>query len=379
MPIKEVVDMHYRAGGSDKVYHVALEEVHGGWNVKYAFGRRGSSLSSGNKNIAPMPVDKARAMMKKIINEKAGKGYIRAPGCSGDIFGQADSGQQSSPKQIFVDEAMPPKRPSGHQPQLLNTITEEEAEALIKDDAWCMQEKFDGRRTALDVKKGVTTGINKKGQVIPVMNELFQEAAWNSGSYLVDGEAIGSSLYAFDLLQAEGIDLRNRSYASRHQVLSEMLLNGDFSKIVAVPTAFTAKDKRILFDKVKTDRGEGLVFKKVSSVYSPGRPNSGGDHLKFKFTSQETFKVVNKNTGKRSVYLASYDVTGATWIDVGKVTIPPNKEVPPVDSFVEVRYLYYFPGGSIFQPNYEGPSVDVDEFDCDIKKLKIKQGEEEEE
>jgi hypothetical protein len=57
--------------------------------------------------------------------------------------------------------------------------------------------------------------------------------------------------------------------------------------------------------------------------------------------------------GKRSVLLALYD--GAAWKYAGKVTVPPNFELPAADAIVECRYLYARKAyGSLYQPIYLG-------------------------
>jgi len=48
---------------------------------------------------------------------------------------------------------------------------------------------------------------------------------------------------------------------------------------------------------------------------------------------------------------------------VGNVTIPSNHEVPQVGDIVEVRYLYYFRGGSLYQPVYLGKRSDLEKSD----------------
>jgi bifunctional non-homologous end joining protein LigD len=45
---------------------------------------------------------------------------------------------------------------------------------------------------------------------------------------------------------------------------------------------------------------------------------------------------------------------------VGKVTIPPNYDVPKVGDLVEVRYLYVGSRGALYQPVYQGVRTDKD-------------------
>ena len=62
------------------------------------------------------------------------------------------------------------------------------------------------------------------------------------------------------------------------------------------------------------------------------------------------------------------------------MTIPPSEQIPQAGIVVEVRYLYAYPGGSLFQPVYLGQRDDIDPSACVIGQLKYKaNGEDEEE
>jgi bifunctional non-homologous end joining protein LigD len=74
--------------------------------------------------------------------------------------------------------------------------------------------------------------------------------------------------------------------------------------------------------------------------------------------------------GKRSVSLKLFD--GTNLVSFGNVTIPANKSIPKPDEVVEVRYLYAFRGGSIFQPVFMGPRDDVKPEECSVDQLKYK-------
>ena len=45
----ESITLYCRAGSSDKVYHAAVDESPGGYVVNFAYGRRGSTLQTGNQ------------------------------------------------------------------------------------------------------------------------------------------------------------------------------------------------------------------------------------------------------------------------------------------------------------------------------------------
>lgn len=64
---------------------------------------------------------------------------------------------------------------------------------------------------------------------------------------------------------------------------------------------------------------------------------------------------------------------------VGNVTIAPNQPIPKAGAVVEVRYLYSYPGGSLFQPVCLGLRDNVDPAACTIDQLKYRAGSEDEE
>jgi len=56
-PGAETVTLHYREGSSDKVYQCSVEPSGELFVVNFAYGRRGSTLSTGTKTSAPVEYD----------------------------------------------------------------------------------------------------------------------------------------------------------------------------------------------------------------------------------------------------------------------------------------------------------------------------------
>ncbi len=357
---QESTNLYYREGRSDKVYHAQLESAEGGFVVRFQFGRRGSTLQAGTKTPAPVPYEQAKKMYDKLVAEKKAKGYTEEengiPYC-----GTNEAGRQS-----------------GLMPQLLNPVNEALLDGLVADRNWLMQEKKDGWRLLVRKSGDVIEGINRKGKIIGMSQAVQQAARAIGGEFVLDGEAIGDTYWAFDVLELDGEDLRASSVAERFERLTTLLQ--DFSSESAlrlVASASTPALKRQLFERLKAARAEGVVFKKIDSPYLAGRPSSGGDHLKFKFTATATCKVLAQNEGKRSVGLGVYQDPGDGFVDIGNVTIPANFPIPAAGTLVEVRYLYAYVDGSLYQPVYLGERNDVDIADS-VKSLKFKQGEDDE-
>ena len=355
--------LYFTEGRSDKEYHAEIIEVSGGNVVNFRYGRRGGALTSGTKTTTPVDFTQAKKIFDKLIHEKTAKGYT--PALSGSAF---QNTAHTSRKSDFI-------------PQLPNAVSEPAAMQLLLDDHWAAQQKMDGERRAAHADGHEVLGMNRKGLVVPLPQAIadeLQTIALTTGAIRVDGEIIGDDLYVFDMHIHQGIHLHTQPWIARMRLAWVALLACKHLK--ALPYATTSADKSTLFNQVQLMHGEGVVFKRMDSVVMTGRPNSGSDWLKFKFTESASCVVLAINTGKRSVKLGLIDAAHpSTLIPVGNVTIPPNYDIPPSGQIVEVQYLYAYQGGSLYQPVYRGARTDIDRSACTLQQLKYKpQGHDEE-
>ncbi|CAN5539784.1 hypothetical protein BH09VER1_BH09VER1_23940 [soil metagenome] len=347
----EQITLYFKNGSSDKVYQATLDDRYTGWVVEFAYGRRGTTLTLGTKTAIPVSYEKAKAIYDKLVKEKQGKGYT---------VGEGGVPYSGTPQE---------ERDTGIHCQLLNSIEESEVERYLSDDAYCLEEKHDGRRLLVQKKGGVVTGINRRGLVVPLPETIGASARACKRDFIIDGEAVGDNLYAFDILSCREEDLRHRWYVERRSSLIKILRQGKPAHIHQVETAYENAHKRELFNRCKSDGKEGVVFKHKLGLYAAGRPASGGSQFKFKFCETASCLVYGINQ-KRSVEVMLLD--SEKWVPVGNVTIPANHDVPGVGEVVEVRYLYAFKGGSLFQPVYLGQRDDVPILECLLSQLKFK-------
>jgi bifunctional non-homologous end joining protein LigD len=348
----ERVALYYREGSSDKVYQAAIEPAGSQFVVNFAYGRRGATLTTGTKTSSPVDYSAAKKIYAKLVSEKKAKGYTE--GENGTPYQHAD------------------KRPSGILPQLLNPIGEAEVELLLRDDNYCAQEKFDGKHLLVRKQDDDLEGINKKGFVVGLPQTVVKELRGVAGSFIPDGESIGDDYHAFDLLEYNGENLRLLPYRIRLARLIDLLLltRADFKHIRLVQTAFSTRQKTELWERLRQENREGIVFKRLDAPYVPGRPNSGGPQLKFKFVATASVVVAKINI-QRSVEVSL--LNGRNLVSCGNVTIPANQEVPRVGDVVEVRYLYaYRDSLALYQPVYLGLRDDVDPAECLVSQLKFK-------
>jgi predicted DNA-binding WGR domain protein len=344
------VTLYCREGSADKVYQCQIEPAGERFVVNFAYGRRGSTLNTGTKTNVPVDYATAERVFTKLVKEKKSKGYTEG---------------EAGPKYQHHET-----QPSGVLPQLLNAIEDEQVLDLMADDNWGAQEKYDGRRLLLRKTGAVIQGINKKGNLVGLSEGLLSVIQPLEADVVFDGESIGETYYAFDLLVLDGIDIRDWPYRERLAALMNLLFGIKQAVIKFADTAFTTEQKLALLARLKQGRKEGIVFKQLHAPYTMGRPNSGGAQLKHKFVATLS-AVVAKVNRQRSVALQLLGDDG--WVSCGNVTIPVNHKIPSVGQVVETRYLYAFKeSGVLFQPVYLGPRDDVDEAECLTTQLKFK-------
>ena len=348
----ETITLYYRQGSSDKVYQANIEPKDGGFVVAFAYGRRGATLSTGAKTQAPVPYEEAKRVYDRLIAEKTAKGYT--PGADGTPYQQTDRADRATDIHC----------------QLLNPVDEDRAQSLIGDPVYWMQEKFDGRRLLIHKCGGVITGINRLGLAVGLPRPLLDDAAGCPLDFILDGEAIGDMLCAFDVLRIGDGEVGGLRYSERYQRLLNLLASFQHPAIHVVETHFTMGQKEEAFDLLKAEGREGVVFKHVDAPYVAGRPASGGSQLKYKFCETASF-IAGKVNVRRSIGLLLFH--GDKIMAAGNVTIPPNHDLPETGQVVECRYLYAFrESGCIYQPVFLGKREDITAQECTTSQLKYK-------
>lgn len=343
--IVKSVALFFRDGTSDKEYNVTLEESGGGYVVNFSYGRRGNATSTGTKTNSPVSLPEAEKIYDKLVTEKMGKGY--KPDGDANLLSVAGNSDATQ---------------TGLLPQLLNPITEDEAEVYIRDDRYMAQEKLDGKRImATSDREGVVTS-NRKGLTCGVPKEIEAGISQWRGTTL-DGEMIGTTYHVFDLLRLGGEDRRGNSAEDRYKELKRMMDKIKPQNMALVRCAFGEAEKRQLMKDLA--HKEGVVFKLRSAPYTVGRPNSGGTQYKCKFWSDVTCQVLVVNQ-KNSVQVGV--MQNGQFLNVGNVTVPPNYPMPKVGDIVEIKYLYFV--SKLYQPQYKGTRDDHDVDDYSTLKSK---------
>jgi len=229
--------LYYRDGSSDKEYHVAINQAAGGFTVTFAFGRRGTALTAGMKTTSPVPLEKAQQIYDRLIAEKTAKGYTSHG--SGALFALTENAN----------------RTSCLHPQLLNSVDEEAAKWYLVDDAWCLQEKFDGKRIMVVVKGGIVEGSNRKGLYVSLPQEVV-DSLLHLPDCELDGELLGEAYVVFDLLKLNHTDLRPSPYRIRYEVLADLLSASLGPSVRVAETAWTAAEKPAFYERIEAADGK---------------------------------------------------------------------------------------------------------------------------
>lgn len=344
------VSLYYQHGSSDKEYHAQMTAVGDLYLVNFQYGRRGSSLTSGSKTSHPVPFDQAEQLFTKLIQEKKAKGYTE--GTAGIPY--QDSSQSG--------------RVTGLLPQLLNPLDEDRLDEFLANTSYA-QEKMNGRLLQVKREGDVIIGANKLGLSIALPDPIVEAVrTLPCDDLALVGEWIGTTLHCFDLTRCDR-DLKPTSYATRYNTLRPLIETVSNRSLQFITAATTPEAKRALYARLRTENAEGIVFKDSYAPYTPGRPNSGGPQWKLKFTASSTF-IVKKHNLKRSVEIQLLNAHGLL-VSCGNVTIPPNTPRPPINSLIEVQYLYAINlSHNLHQPVYLGPRNDIDYDECRLTQLK---------
>jgi len=263
------------------------------------------------------------------------------------------------------------RKDTGLRPQLLTPIEESEAINYITDDNWCAQEKKDGKHIIIKKvgytlivanKQGLETNIPKNIETAII--NLFQNI-----DVILDGELIGSKFYIFDILEYK-TDLRGCNYLERYNTLQQILPGGQFDSLILVPAYFGTADKTAFFNKMKELDKEGVVFKRLDTPFSEGRPETGGNMVKCKFWATLSAIVDEESTGKCSFISYVFDGKGNR-VYLGHCTAT-GKTMPLPGQVVEIKYLYVGAGGRLVQQVLLTIRDDVSPEECTTKQLKYK-------
>lgn len=358
---EESAQLYCRDVRHDKVYNVQLIQSEAGWSVLAQSGRRGSTLVVRDK-VLNADYETAKREFDKVLKEKLTKN---------PPYKFVEGAEPAKPVQLARGKAILNKE--NVEPELLTRITEVEAKMYAKrSDRYKCQRKRDGERRMVVFQEDHAYGINKNGDAIQLEGRFrgeLERFCRQAGvtSLVADGEEEAEEIWLWDILEFNA-DLRVMPYRNRHEILSHF--------IGSLPVSLSEVIRLVDFESFESllaqrSTIEGLCVKDLNASFRPGR---SGQHFKLKF-EQSASVIVGpklKKDDHRSVATYLYDHGKLRY--VGNVGVPDKYALPEMDQIIEVRYLYAYRGGSLYQPKYFGVvRKDVARTECNTQQLKFKQ------
>ena len=151
----------------------------------------------------------------------------------------------------------------------------------------------DLRERFADVARALPRGLGSPDCVVDGEVCALDEEGKPSFSLLQSGDAPRTYL-VFDLLELDREDVTAEPLSRRRELLEPLVAAGD--PVVRLSPVF--EDGRALLREVKERKLEGVVAKRASSPYRPGRRT--GDWVKVKTRAQEVFWICGFTAGKGS-------------------------------------------------------------------------------
>lgn len=370
MKTKKEITLYSKAGGSDKVYTLTLKEVSGGYVVHYMHGRREvGPFQSGTKT--PDPADKRKDKPVTLAEAEKIFAAVEREKRTGKSKYHEDLNETApSPATQIEANSSSPLRVECM--ELTAVMDATEAVKLLRNPAYGVQEKHDGIRLLLHASPSGVTAYNRSGDARTFPSVVSTEAlalAKLVGSLLIDGELVGERYHAFDIIQLKGADLRGKTWEQRMSILESVfeVAAGTLKSISFVPWPTEEDDKIALLQDLHSKTREGIVIKRRTSTYTAGRSK---EWFKFKFVATASV-IVLKHNERRSVTMAL--LHDGKLKEVGHLPIPTNKQMPPVDSIVEVRYRKADPKSlNLIEAVFLNVREDVKREDCNTKSQQLK-------
>jgi bifunctional non-homologous end joining protein LigD len=245
------------------------------------------SVASG-RSMQEIAEGKGRAP-KPFMTAKAGRG--RADAVWHSNRGEAGQARAGGKVAVPAKGKQVAEMPDFVAPQLCTPV-----DRPPNGEGWCHEIKFDGYRVQLRVEDGKATLKTRKGLDWTDKFKAIASEASTLPDVLIDGEIVAldhngvpnfSALqaalsdgkteklifFAFDLLFAEGMDLRRLPLGERKAQLKELLGARKKAKQIEYVEHFEADGDAILESASKLSL-EGIVSKKLNAPYHSGRTKS---------------------------------------------------------------------------------------------------------
>ncbi|MGE8536895.1 ATP-dependent DNA ligase [Chryseobacterium sp. D764] len=257
---------------------------------------------------------------------------------------------------------------------------EKETEELGNPDEWLVEYKWDGIRGQI-IRRNDEVFIWSRGEelITEQFPEITEVVKAMKGNFVIDGEILAVKddkvlnfnelqkrlnrktltkkmlseipieVFAYDLLELENNDLREKPISARRALLEELLLNEVPQNISISKSLDFEKWEELdsLRENSREVNSEGLMLKQKNSPYHSGRKK--GDWWKWKinpFTIDAVLIYAQKGSGRRSAYYTDYTFAvknGDTLVTIAKAYSGlTDKEIMEVSRFVTKNAIEKF-------------------------------------
>jgi len=287
--------------------------------------------------------------------------------------------QEVSFKELISAENINPDNSKPY-PFCLAYPLEKKLDELGAPDEWLVEYKWDGIRGQI-IRRNDEVFIWSRGEelVSEQFPEIVETVQAMKGNFVIDGEILAVKdgnvlnfnelqkrlnrktltkkmlseipieVFAYDILEMEGSDLREKPIASRRAMLEELLLNEDPKNIKlsqAIPFE-KWEDLEVVRENSRDINSEGLMLKQKNSQYHSGRKK--GDWWKWKLsplTIDAVLIYAQKGSGRRSAYYTDYSFavkSGDALVTIAKAYSGlTDKEIMEVSKFVNKNAIEKF-------------------------------------
>jgi DNA ligase-1 len=212
-------------------------------------------------------------------------------------------------------------------------------EDLADPSAWIIEDKYDGIRSQVHYDNGHVR-IYSRGmeEVTSAFPEIVQAFTSIEGNGLIDGEllawrdnralnfnvlqqrlarkSVRATLLAevpvvfmgYDALLHNGTLLLNEPFSARREALNKLLQNRPLPLLLSPQhSAETHDDIDRLFLAARSRGNEGLLLKRATSVYEPGKRSGAWHKLKRPYgTLDVVITSAEQGNGRRAIYFSDY-------------------------------------------------------------------------
>lgn len=279
---------------------------------------------------------------------------------------------------IFAEKINPDN--SKPYPFCLAYPLEKELPELGRPDDWLIEYKWDGIRGQI-IRRNDEVFIWSRGEelITTQFPEIAETVKAMKGNFVIDGEILAVrenkvlnfnelqkrlnrknltkkmiadipiQVFAYDLIELEDNDLREKPIAARRAMLEELLIDQEPEniKISRIVEFEKWEDLDEIRERSREINSEGLMLKQKDSPYHSGRKK--GDWWKWKinpFTIDAVLIYAQKGSGRRSAYYTDYTFAvknGDALVTIAKAYSGlTDKEIMEVSRFVTKNAIEKF-------------------------------------